>query len=529
MDSKKLVFWGVGNSCRQLLKYYNVQPDFFIDSNLDIAEFEGKKVFRPDEIELDECFIVVTVINHSDIDHYLKSHGLVEGKDYVYYTDYFGIQRQKNVRDNLKSVNNFIKQHPEYVGARIVWADIFDIRQHGKLEHFFEVHNKEYVDNGGYIILIANNLWMSDAKIKEQFNAQLLLLPKDLNEVDKNRNILKGTQDDMNFLKSVEQKYVSDEDKDTTLSRDQLLLYYFREIMKIIKPSSVITWYSKDSYNDILDEITDELSIPFKIMEFGIVPGTYQICSKGIDYRSDVYNDIELLSDVKISVEDNSKLSKVKQYILSNQTDTVSFSDEEDEINKIKGLDKSKKTVFFIGFDDVYTKHTYNFNNDLWKNNWGRCYNNYTDAAVDISNICKKRGWNFIYKPHPYPNDECGMDPDCLADGSVYIKHMLIDKLIDVSDVVVAVSSAACYKVLLNDKPLVTLGKSLIEKFGCTYAAENKYDIEEKVQTAIDNGLTESMKAKFDYMYIRFLKKYSWDNLDDRSLRYGRTDDIFQQ
>ena len=102
---------------------------------------------------------------------------------------------------------------------------------------------------------------------------------------------------------------------------------------------------------------------------------------------------------------------------------------------------------------------------------------------------------------------------------------MEIDKLIKLADVVVSIASSVDYKTLIYGKPLVQLGIHTLLGKGCTYVVLEKGMLEKQICLALENGMTEEQIEKFDRLLQILLQKYLWDDLSDRSLRYGRSTD----
>lgn len=84
-EGKKIVIYGSGNNYRQYKYSIGFDVEFLLDSYAtDLCMVDGKKVFRPEEIEcFEKYFIVISTVDKSEITMKLKSLGLVRGVDFI--------------------------------------------------------------------------------------------------------------------------------------------------------------------------------------------------------------------------------------------------------------------------------------------------------------------------------------------------------------------------------------------------------------------------------------------------------------
>lgn len=76
-EDRKVAVWGTGNMAHRLMRSPGfISPEFFIDSNKKEDELFGIPVYSPDEItEWNDLFIIVAVVNDSEIIPVLQKHG----------------------------------------------------------------------------------------------------------------------------------------------------------------------------------------------------------------------------------------------------------------------------------------------------------------------------------------------------------------------------------------------------------------------------------------------------------------------
>ncbi len=132
--------------------------------------------------------------------------------------------------------------------------------------------------------------------------------------------------------------------------------------------------------------------------------------------------------------------------------------------------------------------------------------------------LCKKHDWNLIYKPHPGSPEDISKD-DYNTEGIAIVRNASIDKLIEISDVVVSIMSAVHYKALMYEKPLVELGK--YTDYGQGVAYEVHDDFEKQIIEALEFGMTEKQKERFSHHVMMLLHYNHWDDLTHEDFPYG--------
>ena len=143
------------------------------------------------------------------------------------------------------------------------------------------------------------------------------------------------------------------------------------------------------------------------------------------------------------------------------------------------------------------------------------------EAAKYLAEICEKKGWNFVYKPHPIMCRDSSIDTE-MPSNVILVKQADINEIVELSDVVVTILSTTAYTSLIRKKPTVMLGYTQMKNQGCTYQAFTKEEIEKELQEAVQNGMSEAMSKKFVEHIARMNKYYLFDDMCDKVLRYGR-------
>jgi predicted HAD superfamily hydrolase len=93
--NRKLVYFGTGRVCRDILAEYPDLPvSFFLDNNKKNNDtyLEGKEIKHPEEIEnWNEVYIIITTYYSSEIEKQLTNLGLLKYKDFINFNELFKI------------------------------------------------------------------------------------------------------------------------------------------------------------------------------------------------------------------------------------------------------------------------------------------------------------------------------------------------------------------------------------------------------------------------------------------------------
>lgn len=508
VHKQKIVYWGTGRICKYCLEQHSeYSPIFFIDSRPKGETFWGKPVKTMNEItDWSEYYIVIvisSVIETTNIQKYLRSKGLHNGKDFCTYREMFGCT-QPTVEESIEYIKGYIKEHQEIMNSVMLVTQLIDFQSFRNFLQQYLKYRKNYV-------IFTNLKVLSSEKATEKYNCPIFYSPKsgDIN----NREKKELTEEEYNWLVELANRKNSDDrEKDF---KDSIELYsYYKAVIKCIRPSKIIVWgnWNRDSY--ILGHLADSYNIPCGYLEYGWIPGTFQRDPRGISGQSEYAVNSRMFDEIEI--ENVYDIEQIKQYVIKHKLDTRTFIDTEKDYTALLRIDKTKKTVFFVGMDDCGMKM--NSKDVYWKTYVSNIVSSSEEALGLLVGLCKKNNWNLVFKPHPG-------NPIPLSDtsfeGVTVIQDMQIDKLIEMADVVVSITSAVDYKVLMYGKPLVQLGITTLLGKDCTYIVLERNLLEEQLVLALKNGMTQKQVRNFNRLLQILLQRYLWDDMSERTLRYG--------
>lgn len=516
---KKLVYWGIGKIGKDCLKYYPEKvPELIIDSNSIDKEWNGIPICRPETItDWKSLFVVITVVKSASIKEYLRKKRLTENIDFQDYKDFLNVHSE-NAEENILKLSNAVSKNSDLTNRTLIIGNVFSMRQS---EVFIKFLN-QYAEKKKCAVITWRGV-IPEKQVYEKLNFPVfccVTIPypdgkeQEAGLVDETEET-ELPAEDLIWLKELENRKQGT--KNEQFWKYLLQMYWYQEkIIHIFNPREVVIWGGWGYRSNIYGYLCEKYHIPYGYMEYGWLPGTYQVEPRGFAGLGESVG----LSNPEKDV-DFEKINEIKQYITSRKLDTNAFSVNIEDEKKFSSIDGRKKTVFLVGMDDYGM--AINPNSAYWKEYISSAVSSTREAYEICKKICKKYHWNFIFKPHPNSERKNKIADE---DGeSIMFQDMQIDKLIEKADVAVSIASAVNYKVLLYDTPLVQIGFTTLTGKGCCYEARIKEQIEDNLVRAMEQGMTRQQRENFDRHLSVLLDYYLWDDLSERELRYGQTFD----
>lgn len=522
---KKNVFWGIGNICRAYLDNdNNIIPEFFIDSNYYGERFYGKPVFSPDVIDdWSQLFIIIMCKMNGDIVDFLKEKGLNLKTDFVTY-DMLCNNKKITYNESLMVCRDLMSRS-HYDNLTLLFLPIFNMRSNKTMFHFIDAYQRAHKCEQ-YIIFTDRDGVDATGTIKK-YAWTVIDLPVLAHwfETDEYRNVLKKelaefSKGKVNYEK-IEEIIRKKDTQDINNTRECLMLMYeyYGKLFEIMKPKRMVVWGGWDYRCYILGQLASERKIPVRFMEYGWIPGTYQLDRRGIQGQGEYAVDSKRLLNTVVLEKEIKQVKMLKTFILSSKKDTVVSHETITDDESLSKLNPDKKTVFVAGMDDAGMKM--NPKSDYWYHYVSHCFQSTKEMLIFIYDICRRNDWNLIFKPHPRHNKGNLFDITDIGSDIIFILDRDVDSLIQIADVTVCMASAVEYKVLMYGKPLVSVGRSAIQGKKCAYEVKNKNEIETVMREAVNKGMAKAQETNFDIHLAQLLKTSHWDDLSEKDIRYG--------
>lgn len=522
----KNVIWGTGLYASEFAYALGKENiDFFIDNNEKKRGqlFLGKKIICPDEIEnWDELYLYIPFNFYDEITGQLKRYGVI---DKVRFQKYYEVNRMdsETFKKNYESALNRVYQAEQMRQFCLFWGRSWAFENKGYKEYIQEWVKKDKNLNLG---LVSEAVWYSEEETEKIMNLPAIVTP---GIFDDNIYITGGRLEESQvaFLKNKKYAHYGVEClkakfPDVTEESAYYMVYYMYQyvmhVLDILQPKLIIVYALFMVQHFILEEMCIEKGIRLITTHQGLLPGTLAFDIGGEVGKSLPAVYAKEFLRLPVGGEDMAHAEKVWDFLHESRLNRKIQHKNNCVEYVLENIDKDKPIVFFAGQNDInsnmvpYREETEKYHSPIFRTS--------IDAGIYIAELCKKNGWNFVYKPHPMRTES--EEKERLPGNTIYVESGDINALIDLSDVIVTILSQTNYNALIRYKPVVMLGYSQAKGKGITYEAFSEEIIEETIQEAIKKGFTEEQKKAFLVHIAQVLKYYLFDDLMERGIRYGR-------
>lgn len=289
----------------------------------------------------------------------------------------------------------------------------------------------------------------------------------------------------------------------------------YERLIRRIQPRAVLIWCQFTKLHPLCAQIARAHGVKVLYMEFGSIPGTFAMEDQGQMGESRIATEWESFLSNSVTAEEIDRAGQVLDFLRESglnrnkQTDLPALGELQDAI------DADRPLIVFAGQND--------FDSGLipWddhaRTHHSPAYRNSLEAAEAVARIAREEGWQFAYKPHPFM-DARGEKIDLPV-----IHKCNFNAMMDRADVVVSGVSQSGYVACIRRRPCVTVGYNQLRGKGCTYEAVDGDALRETLRTALKEGCTDRQQKMFRMHTAQLLKYALYDDLGERSLRYGRS------
>ncbi len=516
----KKAIWGAGTyGARKLVAIGADSIDFFIDTDILKKEYIGKKVVHPEEIkEWKDLYIYVPHNYADEISPFLKSKGMVENIDFEQYGHQLYIDKKKAYDSYDKYLMKLEKKKNYAKSIVAVWGRAWCIPRFMDLI----IRMKDVSE----LLIISEAVWYSEEEIYKLTGINAITAPV---FSDEESIVLCSSECDY-YIEGVETNDIIEsaekqlqgifplESADSCKLTAELNYNYINTTLQVLGCNKIVCLGSVNVQAEILTSLCKRYGIELIYASAGCIHGTMAIDIGGEMGQSLPARYSKKFNMLPINNDDILNSRKICNYIYNTKINRK-VQPVNDIENDIKArINPGRPIVLFLGQNDPfshmipYTERTREYHSPLFSST--------IEAVNYIEKICKKNGWNLVYKPHPMyiqPDEKTRLSPE-----TVYVESADINRLIDLSDVTVTILSTANYDALFRRKPSVVLGRLQSVGSGSNYDVNEKDEIESVISTALKEGWTEKHQEHFEEHVARLLKYYLYDDLQSREIRYGK-------
>lgn len=540
---RKIVLWGTGKIASKFFDEF-AQLNIFCCIDNDETRigsvFYGCKVMKHEILKnnAENFFVIVASSYYTEISQQLRSYGFHESVDYVSYC---------NIKNELYDYEEDLREKIDYIKNGCFQNKIllffclqeYDAKEKG-LASLFEKLNSRL---GGKLLFMQEAIWLPGEKTKAFLDVPFLTVPLIMGRdkyvckndffVEKNQLI----QVSLSFEKEEQITKVKEDNELKNIACNLRLKYpqmakgfenymiilimqYMEELVDSMHPEIVILWNEFYAVHELIKYVCIKKGIPVKYIEFGNLPGTVQFDGQGQMGESWVACESDIFQELPICQKDVVEAKKIWKFLYDSKANRKKQpkTDILENIGAYGNL--ARPVIVFAGQNDYesgiqpYTYKTEKYHSPIFVSS--------NEAAVYLYELCKKRGWSYIYKPHPIMAGN--EDFHRLPKDMVLIKRADINDIVDIADVVVTILSTTAYVSLIRNKATLMLGYTQLKGKGCTYEAFKKEDIEGKLEAALENGFCEEQRTAFLKHLALMAKYYLYCNVDERQniIKFGK-------
>ena len=294
----------------------------------------------------------------------------------------------------------------------------------------------------------------------------------------------------------------------------------YRTVIDCYKPEAMIIWCEFPMLHQVCRHVCLEKGVTPLFIEYGSLPGTFALDSEGQMGESHAARYYEQFRALPVTEDEVAKAAEVVDYLRESQLNRNAKNTSTDEYDKlVTKLIPGKPVVMLAGqsdFDSGLLPY-----DDAAKANHSPMFADSVEAAQHLAEVAKEMDFNFIFKPHPAMVES--MRAQTWPENLHLVTNTDINRIIDLSDLVVTIVSQTGYMSTIRRKATLTLGYNQLRGKGVTYEAFEKDVIPGAIAEALANGQTEAQRQAFIHHAAQMLRYNLYDDMTDRPLRFGQT------
>lgn len=523
----KKVIWGTGLYAGEFA--YTMKREeiaFFIDNSKSKQgkTFLGKMIISPDDIEdWSDLYIYIPYNFYDEILDQLKRYGVCDETHFQKYDQINKMEIAEFKADYDAAIDMLQRTAEQMKYFCLFWTRAWGFEDKG-----YKRYIQEWKNNDGALGLglVSEAIWYLKEETEEIMKLPAVVTPGLFDEHIYIKGGVLG-QEQLYFLKKKKYAHSGAEClrikfPDLSEAEAYYMIYYMYQyaskVLDILQPKVIIVYCLQILQHAVLAEVCMEKNIALISTHQGILPGTLAFDIGGEVGKSLPAIYPEKFMSLSVNQEELKYAQEVWRFLYKSKLNRKIQPQNDCVEYVLKSIDKTKPIIFYAGQNDIdsnmvpYTPETKKYHSPIFHTS--------IEAGIYLAELCKKNGWNFVYKPHPMNTkfEEKGKLPD----NTIYVEFGDINDLVDLSDVVVTILSQTNYVSLIRHKPVVMLGYNQTKGKGCTYEAFEKDRIEGVIEDALANGFTEGQEKAFLKHIAQVLKYYLFDDLQEREIRFGR-------
>lgn len=265
------------------------------------------------------------------------------------------------------------------------------------------------------------------------------------------------------------------------------------KVLTTVKPKVALLWHEWNQASHVCKWFCDAYGVPTVFCHDGALPMTMGMDPVGEMAESTPVAHADEYYARPLSAPDYRRAITYRKLVREtglNRKSTVADGSLGDLLAKVR--EDGKKVLFYAGCNDWQTGML-----PVW---WDKSeihspiFVDSYDAFRYLSDLCAKRNWVLLFKPHPH------LEPQRLDLSSphvIFVREANIHECVRLSDVCLTLVSATSYMSLFNDRPTVLLGRNSLSRSGACYEPAELGDIPGAIEAALRGDNARHMKKRW--------------------------------
>lgn len=297
---------------------------------------------------------------------------------------------------------------------------------------------------------------------------------------------------------------------------------HIQNVLKQENAALCILWHQFNGVSLAVAEHCKEMKLPYLFAHLGPLPGTIIFEPQGQMAESWICTENERFLDLPVSDDELAQAQSYLDHLRESRADRKAQT-EDPTISQAIGecRTKFKHVVFYAGQNDLRSGITPNsYPNKALHSSF---LDNTTQGLSELWSWAQAHHCCVLAKPHPLDRTRKQLlklhQP---KSGIQVLEGANIFECLEASDVMVTILSTSSYLALIHGKPVVLLGKSLLNGKGCCYEVDTLEALTPTLDRAMSDGFTEVQQERWLNHAAQLIRYYLFAYSEDAESRIGR-------
>ncbi len=250
-------------------------------------------------------------------------------------------------------------------------------------------------------------------------------------------------------------------------------------LAKTLQPDMAFVWNGAIFWQRALVQVAEQYEIPFYYMERGLFPDTFVVDPDGVNYCSSLAGQKwPLMKAPMPNQEENEQLDQFRYQIQKSRRTIVSQGTDldGDEARKQLKIPTGAKVILLPL--QIESDTNILFNSPFYQT-MPQVIKDVQQGIMEIGNVF------LVIKPHPEDKDRLDELAALCGQRCRLCSDLSLPTLLDMADVVITINSTVGLEALIQDKPVVALGRAIYTEKGFTFDITGPTDLKKQIGCAL--------------------------------------------